>query len=209
MIRATTTAVTAVAAGRRCFVAPTIDAAVALAAEIEGALLVGEVGGHMPYGFDLTNSPVAVGEPMQDRRPLVLVSSSGTPLIAEAETARRAYVGSLRGCSALVDHLTGSPDPVAIVGAGTRGEFRVEDELCCAWIAGGMLDRGFAPADNRTAEIVARRRGDPVDVIRTSASAEYLRRTGQLHDLEFVLTHVDDLAGVYGVEGGEVVEVKA
>jgi hypothetical protein len=34
---------------------------------------------------------------------------------------------------------------------------------------------------------------------------EYLRRSGQLDDLEFVLDHIDDLDTVFAVEGQEIV----
>ena len=57
VIRATTTAVTAVARGRRCYPVPSIEAAVALARKLPEPLLAGELGGSMPYGFDLNNSP--------------------------------------------------------------------------------------------------------------------------------------------------------
>ena len=58
VVRATTTAITAVAAGRRCFMVPTIDAAFDLSRRLGNALLAGEQGGTMPRGFDLNNSPV-------------------------------------------------------------------------------------------------------------------------------------------------------
>ena len=35
-------------------------------------------------------------------------------------------------------------------------------------------------------------------------SAEYLRKTGQVSDLEFILEHVDDLDAVFPLTGGEV-----
>src|SRR5436190_14213962 len=57
VIRTTTTAMTCVALGRSCFPVVSIDAAVALAARLTNPLLVGELGGNMPYGFHLNNSP--------------------------------------------------------------------------------------------------------------------------------------------------------
>ena len=27
---------------------------------------------------------------------------------------------------------------VAVIGAGSKGEFREEDQICCAWIAAGL-----------------------------------------------------------------------
>src|SRR5262245_49992198 len=57
VIRATTTAVTGVALGRRCFPVPSLEAAVPLAARLDNPLLVGELGGNMPHGFHMNNSP--------------------------------------------------------------------------------------------------------------------------------------------------------
>src|SRR5436190_1524775 len=73
VIRATTTLITASAQGRRCYVAPSVEAAVARAAALEHPLLAGEVGGNMPFGFDLTNSPAAIAARTDVERPMVLV----------------------------------------------------------------------------------------------------------------------------------------
>lgn len=39
-----------------------------------------------------------------------------------------------------------------------------------------------------------------------SKSVNYLRNTGQLDDLEFILTHVDDLNSAFMLKNGEIVE---
>src|SRR5205085_231772 len=78
VIRATTTAVTAVALGRICFPVPSLEAAVRIEAKLERPLLVGELGGNMPHGFDLTNSPAALAKRTDVSRPMILLSSSGT-----------------------------------------------------------------------------------------------------------------------------------
>src|SRR5262245_2243795 len=57
VIRATTTAITAISTGRECHVAPTLEAAFAIASRLPDALLAGELGGEMPEGFHMTNSP--------------------------------------------------------------------------------------------------------------------------------------------------------
>ena len=40
-------------------------------------------------------------------------------------------------------------------------------------------------------------------------SVAYLSDTGQLHDVEFILEHVDDLDSVYEMRGGELVGASA
>src|SRR5437879_1743632 len=81
VIRATTTAVTAVARGRKCFPVPSIEQAVSLTRKLSEPLLVGELGGSMPYGFDLNNSPADLEVRTDIHRPVILLSTSGTRLI--------------------------------------------------------------------------------------------------------------------------------
>jgi 2-phosphosulfolactate phosphatase len=59
-------------------------------------LLVGEVGGDMPDGFDLHNSPAAIATRTDIHRPMILVSTSGTRLIVESEGAKAVYVAPCR-----------------------------------------------------------------------------------------------------------------
>ena len=96
-----------------------------------------------------------------------------------------------------------------MIGAGTRGEFREEDQLCCAWIAKGLIQRGFQPENERTSEIIERWRHASVEVIRDGNSAAYLNRSGQTQDLDFILAHVDDLPFVYQFIGDQVVELNS
>jgi 2-phosphosulfolactate phosphatase len=206
VLRATTTAVTAAAAGRRCFPVPSIEAALPLAAKLDRPLLCGELGGNMPYGFDLNNSPAQIDGLHEPERPLILLSTSGTKLIHEAASAAEAvYVACLRNVTATARTLAERHEKVAVLGAGTRGEFRQEDQLGCAWIARALVDAGFEPQDDRTDTIVRRWRESEVEAITASKSAEYLRNTGQLADLDFVLTHVDDLDSAYVFRDGEIV----
>jgi 2-phosphosulfolactate phosphatase len=205
VIRATTTAVTCVALGRRCYPASSVEAALALAWRLVDPLLVGEVGGIMPAGFHLNNSPFDLAGLSDLERPMILVSSSGTRLMCAAAEGQPMYVACLRNYSAQVAYLAAHHAQVALIGAGTKGEFREEDELCCAWIAEGLLKAGYEVGNARTAAIIERWSGAPVEVIVEGASAEYLRRSDQVRDLDFILTHVDDLNEVYRVVGGQVV----
>src|SRR5205085_10661984 len=136
--------------------------------------------------------------------PMILLSTSGTPLMWEARRATAAYAACLRNVSAQAEHLAQTDRPVAVIGAGSRNEFRDEDALCCAWIAAALIERGFAAADERTSEHVARWRSAPVEVCAQGHSAEYLRKTGQVSDLEFILEHVDDLDPGFRLADGEL-----
>ena len=193
VIRATTTAVTAIAMGWECHVVPTLQAAFATAARLPNALLAGELGGIMPAGFEFTNSPSQLAACSDISRPLVLLSSSGTRLMCEIWHRHAAYLACLRNYSATIAHLASNHDDVTLIGAGTHGDFREEDQMCCAWIADGLMKFGFVPSDVMTMRLVQQWRGARHDAFLTSRSVAYLERSGQLEDLEFILNHVDDV----------------
>jgi len=204
VVRATTTAATAVASGRRCFPVASVEAARRLACRIEGALLAGEQGGAMPPGFDLNNSPTELLARGDIARPLILLSSSGTRLLHEASTCEATVVACLRNYGSVADHLARSLARVALIGAGTRGEFREEDQMCCAWVAERLVARGYLPENRETVDIVKRWSGAPIDSWIHNKSAAYLRSSGQEADLEFILNHVDDLDASLILRYGQV-----
>jgi 2-phosphosulfolactate phosphatase len=204
VIRATTTAVTAAAAGRRCFPVPTIEAALSLASRFDDPLLAGESGGKMPAAFQMDNSPAELLRRTDLHRPLVLVSSSGTKVIHEAADCEATYLGCFRNYSALAPYLDGRHPRVAIIGAGSLGEFREEDQMCCAWIAAGLIGKGYLPETSETAALVSRWRGTSPASCLCSRSVDFLVRTGRTPDLDFILTRIDDLHAVFEVRSGEV-----
>lgn len=207
VIRATTTLATALASGRRSYVAPSVDAAVARARRLERPLLVGEIGGNMPDGFDITNSPAAVARRTDIERPMVLLSSSGTQLLHNARGCDAVYIACLRNHEAVADHIAGRHARVAVIGAGTRGEFREEDQMCCAWIAARLNEGGYVAQNASTQAIIGRWRGAPAQACLGSKSVDYLTRTRQLEDLDFILSHVNDLDAVFTLEDDEALPV--
>ena len=204
VIRATTTAITAVTNGRRCFPAPTIDAALALAQSFENPLLAGESGGSIPVGFEMDNSPAELMSRTDIHRPLILVSSSGTKVIHEAAGCDALYLSCFRNHSALALHLSAHHSRVAIIGAGSKGEFREEDQMGCAWLAAGLMNNGYLAEDAQTESIAGRWRDAPPNACLCSHSVDFLNRTGRRADLDFILAHIDDVNGVFAVRNGEV-----
>jgi len=209
VIRATTTAVTSLALGRRCFPVASRAAAFELRARLEDALLAGELHGLTPEGFDVGNSPAMLLGRSDVHRPLILLSSSGTKLVHAARNAPAVYLACFRNAAAVARHLAGQPRRIAVIGAGSRGEFRKEDQICSAWVAAGLLEAGYEAADARTAEIVDRWGEAPAAACAEGASADYLRRSKQLADLDFVLTHVNDVDTACILVAGEVIALPA
>jgi 2-phosphosulfolactate phosphatase len=218
VIRATTTAISAVASGRRCILAGTIEAALQEQARLAPALLAGELGGNMPYAFDLQNSPTAVLALDAVDLPLVLLSTSGTGMLlaaagrhvqasdgAGAAPRPPTLVACLRNWQAQAHELVAiRPEHVVLLGAESRGEFREEDRLCCAWIAAPLLEAGYR-ADPASRRLVDEWQGAAVDRIADGRSAAYLRDSGQVDDLDFILGHVADLDATFEMRAEEVV----
>ena len=206
VIRATTLAVTAIAEGRRCLAAADVADAFALRARLGDALLAGELNGDTPDGFDMNNSPADLVLRSDDRRPLVMLSTSGSELmLAAGRSPNMALAACFRNFSAVARHLIMHPGPVAIIGAGSRNEFREEDQMCGAWVGDLLVKAGFRPDGARTSEIIERWRGVPATACDAGNSVGYLRRSGQLRDRDFIVSHVDDLDLVCSIEGNEIV----
>jgi 2-phosphosulfolactate phosphatase len=205
VIRATTVAVTAVATGRRCVIAADLEDAAILRDALGDAVLAGELGGSMPYGFEMNNSPADLVARDDVQRPLVMLSTTGTQLMLAATASRHgAYVACLRNVSAVARYLIGRHQRVAVIGAGSRGEFREEDQMGCAWLADHLVRGGYQVADQATSQLVERWRGVAATGIENSNSVAYLRRTHQLRDYDFTIAHVDDLDLVCAMKGNEV-----
>ena len=205
VIRATTSAITIAASGRRCYSVGSLDDAFKMAGQLENPLMVGELGGDMPDGFHMNNSPADLLARNDIERPVVLLSTSGTRLIHEGRGSDAVYLACFRNFRATAHHLAGRHAKVAVIGAGSRGEFREEDQMCCAWVADLLMTEGYAAANDATIEVVERWRGAPPEACAQGNSANYLRRTGQEKDLDFILTHIEDLDRAFTMKDCEVV----
>jgi len=203
IFRATTTIVTALAAGRRVFPVASLEEARGVAKTLHNPLLAGEQTGTRPDGFELNNSPAAIAA-RSDRRPIVLLSSAGTRLLANAQGAVATYVACFRNLSATVARLGVRHERIAIIGAGTRGEPRIEDQMAGSWMAERLVAAGFEPENDETAAEIVRWHGADIRLVGEGPSAAYLRASGQAEDIAFVLARVDDLDAVAVVHGPEV-----
>ncbi len=207
VIRATSVAITAAANGWRCFPVSSLPEAQRLAGRFSNALLMGELAGETPASFEMNNSPAELEARTDSYRPIVLLSSNGTKLIAESKATAVTYLACLRNFRAAAHQLMDTHERVAIIGAGSRGEFREEDQMCCAWIGELLLQHGYVAENSKTVEMVSKWSGAPASALISSKSVDYLRRTGQLHDLEYIVNHIDDLRSAYVMDGDEVIEV--
>jgi phosphosulfolactate phosphohydrolase-like enzyme len=202
VILTATTAVTALAKGRRAFFAGSAAEARDLAEGMPGAILAQEDLASDP-GVDPVG-PRAVADHQGAGGPLILVST-WTHLLADAARHAAVYVTSLRNLMATAQALEASHSRVALLGAGFGEEQRSEDRIAAATLAQRLVERGFDFGDLGTAqEMQSWADADPA-LLSWGRSAEYLRRVGRDEDLEFVLSHRDDLDLFCRYEDGELV----
>jgi 2-phosphosulfolactate phosphatase len=172
-----------------------------MAGRLPHALLVGELKGDMPEGFDLNNSPSELVALRDRDRPVVLLSTSGTKVIQHAREADAIYLSCFRNFTATAQHLIGRHQKIAIIGAGSRGEFREEDQMGCAWVAEQLIQAGYR-ANPSTLAIINQWKDAPPEACAGGNSAAYLRRTHQERDLDFILARVDDIDEAYVMRNG-------
>lgn len=205
VIRATTSAITIAARGGRCIPVASVDAAFELRQRFRDSLLAGELGGELAPGFEINNSPADLDTLDLCDRPVALLSSSGTRLICEAKGCDIVHLACFRNYAWVARFLEGMHSRVAVIGAGSRGEFREEDQMCCAWIARDLAEMGYATGDHQTLDIIKRWSYAGPEAARNGKSADYLHRSGQINDLEFIISHINDLHAAFVMQDEEVV----
>ncbi len=203
VFRTTTTALTALLRGRPCYPVLSVDEAWAKHRAVPGSVLAGEQDGSIPPGFELDNSPTAIAND-DDDRPIVLLSTAGTKALSLAAPTQSVYAACLRNWSAQARALVDRHDHVALIGAGARGDFRMEDAQCCAWIADRLVAAGYRPANATTTELVESWR-DTAPALLESPSATWLRSTGRDADIAFTSEHLDDVDLVVSMQDGTLV----
>ena len=97
-----------------------------------GDLLMGEVDGKRPEGFDLGNSPHEISQADVAGKSLVQSTRAGTVGVAAAENADTIYLGSFLVAQATVEAIRRrGPGVVCIIAMGDQGRVRSdEDEQC-------------------------------------------------------------------------------
>jgi 2-phosphosulfolactate phosphatase len=208
VIRATTVAITAVDTGRRTYPVDSMEAAFRLALTLRNPLFAGEINGNPCPGPETSSSLCDLARRGDTSRPLILLPSSGTRLIANASGRDTVYLACFRnslsmGCRLISEKYA----RVALLGAGSQGEFREEDQICCAWIAALLARAGYAAENEATVEVLNRWGHAKASDCLVSRSVEHLRATGNLEDLRFILEKIDDIDDTFMLRDQEVVRI--
>nr|WP_122011995.1 2-phosphosulfolactate phosphatase [Maliibacterium massiliense] len=131
ILRASTTIATALAHGALC-VTPCAEIADARAYKQAhpDALLGGERKAVVIEGFDLGNSPLEYTPQRVRNRRIAMSTTNGTRALRAADRAKVVCVGCFANADAVIRLAKASGLDIAIVCAGTRGRFSLEDVLC-------------------------------------------------------------------------------
>lgn len=162
VLRATSTITQALDAGfPRVLCCLEIDDALAVREELGEGLLGGERDGVQIPGFDVGASPREFLEPRPE--PLILSTTNGTrAILMAAERCGEVLLGSLLNLDALVEALQERGRDVAILCAGFKGAFALDDAYCAGRIVQEL--EGATRSDSAiAAEQVARAYPSPLD----------------------------------------------
>jgi 2-phosphosulfolactate phosphatase len=145
VLRATTTIITALAAGcSAVFPCATVDEAQQVAGNMRAGrvLLGGERDGLPLPGFDLGNSPREYTPCRCRGMDLVLTTTNGTRALLHAASAPRVLVAGFVNFSAVCEQLRQDPRPLHIVCAGDAGQVALEDALLAGALVEALCDAG-------------------------------------------------------------------
>ena len=119
-----------------------------------GDLLMGEVGGKRPEGFDFGNSPFELMDQKLDGKTIIQSTRAGTVGITAAIKAEVLYGGSLAVANATVraiEHM--SPEIVTLVAMGLEGQTRSDEDEQCALYLRNIL-QGRTPSKDAVRQLI-------------------------------------------------------
>ena len=142
VFRAFTTAAIAFARGAtQITLVAEVDEALELYRQGVGDLLMGEVGGKRPDGFDFGNSPHEISQADVAGKRLVQSTRAGTVGVAEAVNADTIYLGSFVVAQATVDAIRRQrPELVSIIAMGDQGRVRSDEDEHCGIYLRNLLE---------------------------------------------------------------------
>ncbi len=156
------------------------------------ALLVGERKAEKIQGFDFTNSPFDLAKEDLSNRVIAMTTSTGTRLISECLGAPRILIGSTINAKAVAQKMAENKTKWAVIGAGSHGEFRAEDQVGCALIAKHYSDLTGVKIDSEVHAITDTFTKNIETHIRMSPSSQKLMKIGRQCDIDFVINSTDN-----------------
>jgi 2-phosphosulfolactate phosphatase len=196
VLRASTTMITALAAGARGVIpCESVDDAVqrSRAFERSEVRLGGERRMQRIEGFDLGNSPSEYTVSSVGGRTVMLTTTNGTQALLACNGATGIFVAGMVNVSATVDALRGmrrrgEPHDVVIVAAGSERRFSLEDATCAGrlvhGLARGLSTRLLGDGARACLQLNARYGNHPERLSADASHATSLRAAGFADDVD-------------------------
>ncbi|MBQ9904580.1 MAG: 2-phosphosulfolactate phosphatase [Synergistaceae bacterium] len=180
--------------GTELYPVKTPDEARALSEELRARgsspLLMGEVNGIPPEGFDFGNSPRELNyEIIREHYCGVMSTTNGTgALLSAVSTGCPVIAVSLRNYSACLDYALTVGKRIGVLCSGRKGRPSWEDTLCAGAVIEELSERGEVMMSDsaRIALTLWQNSGnDTESVVRKSNHAQYLTQIGYSDDISF------------------------
>jgi 2-phosphosulfolactate phosphatase len=142
VLRAFTTAAYAFQRGvLRIFPVLSVEEALARCGSLPGALVMGEVDGEKPEGFDFGNSPTVIADQQLDGKTLIQRTSAGTQGLVRARHADHLFTASFVMAAATAQAIRQlDPERVTFVITGTYQGRDGDEDLACAEYMAALIN---------------------------------------------------------------------
>lgn len=190
VLRATTTIISALAAGIRSIrvFADLEEAKSAAAAAKPRPILCGELHALPAPGVDLGNSPGQWG-PQHAGRDVYLATTNGTKALTAARSAQTVLAGALVNAAAVASAAAAAGRPILLLGSGTEGEISMEDTIGAGAVCDELTNHTDASLVGDSARLAHRlfvaTRDDLPNVMRDTQGGRNNLKVGLGADVDF------------------------
>ena len=131
-----------------------IEEAIKLKKQGRGDLVIGEIGGKKPQGFDFGNSPYELKNVDLTGKTIIQSTRAGTVGVTAVSNAEIVYGGSFAVADATVRNiLYSNPEIVTLVAMGLEGKTRADEDEQCGLYMRNLL-QGRKPDDEAVRSLV-------------------------------------------------------
>ncbi len=191
VLRCSSTIISLLAKGaKEIFITKSIKEARDLHSKLENSILAGERYGIKPKGFDFGNSPLEFTEENVNGKSIVLTTTSGAKAIYASKNSELTFIGAFLNVKFVSEAAfkKAKEKTITLIASGKKGEFSLEDFICCGAIASELINLGFNKFDDGVkAAVLAweNAKQNLKEVIKSGSHAKYLIQKGFEKDVEF------------------------
>jgi 2-phosphosulfolactate phosphatase len=139
---------------RRIYPVSSLEEGFALKITFPDALMMGEVHGYQPPGFDFGNSPASISQATLHGRTMIQRTSAGTQGLTQAFGASDLFAASFVVAKVTAEHFKKlAPDCVTFIITGASQGRDGDEDLACAAYIRDLIEDVNVQADNYTKRV--------------------------------------------------------